>query len=101
LRRLDLAVEVARRAEESQIPLKAAEDAMTAAAEWLRIAIAQFLSSETTALMAFKDGGEFRAYFVMRFRGILELTVKNADQTNSPIPSWAKTRIREAWNVQE
>jgi hypothetical protein len=100
LRRLDLAVETARREAESQVPLRVAQEAQTAAAEWMRIAVAQFLSSETNALMAFKDGGEFRAYFVTRFRGILELTVKNADQTNSPVPDWAKTRIKEAWNVQ-
>jgi len=76
-----------------------AQDAVTAASEWLRISVAQFLSSETTALMAFKDGGEFRAYFVERLRGIVHLTMKNAEQTNSAVPDWAIARIKAAWNV--
>jgi hypothetical protein len=99
LRRLDLAVETARREAETQVPLRTACDAQTAAAEWMRISVMQFLSSETLALMAFKDGGEFRHYFVTRFKGILELTIKNADQTNSPVPLWALERIKIAWNV--
>jgi hypothetical protein len=37
---------------------------------------------------------------VTRFRGILALVLKNADQTNSAIPDWAKARIKEAWNVE-
>jgi len=86
LRKLDLSIEIARRDAEMQVPLKTAENAVLTA-ERLRIALAQFLSSETTALMAFKDGDEFRAYFIERFRGILDLAVKNADKTNSPIPS--------------
>jgi hypothetical protein len=38
LRRLDTGIEVSRRAEETQIPLRVAQDAMTFAAEWMRIA---------------------------------------------------------------
>jgi hypothetical protein len=91
----------ARRQEETQIPSRQAEETITAASEWLRIAIAQFLSSETSALMGIKDGGEFRAYFVTRFKGILDLTVRNSLSTQSPIPDWASKRIKEAWNVQE
>ena len=41
LRRLDLAVETARREAETQIPLRVAQDAVTFSAEWLRIAIAR------------------------------------------------------------
>ena len=47
LRRLDLAVEVARREAETQVPLRVAQDAVTATAEWLRISVTQFLSAET------------------------------------------------------
>jgi|SRR6516162_2581777 hypothetical protein len=100
LRRLDLAVETARREAETQVPLRVAQEAVTAASEWLRISVSQFLSSETTALMAFKDGGEFRAYFIERLRGIVHLTMKNTEQTNSAIPDWAIARIKAAWNVQ-
>jgi len=50
--------------------------------------------------MAFKDGGEFRAYFIERLRGIVHLTMKNTEQTNSAIPDWAIARIKAAWNVQ-
>jgi hypothetical protein len=101
LRKLDLAIELGRRSEVEQIPLKVAQDAVLFTAEWLRIALAQFLSSETTSLMAIKDQGEFRFYFRERFKGILGLTVKNADKSRSAIPGWAKKRIREAWNVTE
>ena len=90
LRRLDLAVETARREAETQIPLRVAQDAVTFSAEWLRIAIAQFLSAETGSLMAIKDPGEFRYYFGQRFRGVLNLTVMGADKTNSAIPDWAR-----------
>jgi hypothetical protein len=49
--------------------------------------------------MAFKDAGEFRAYFIERLHGVLSLTIKAADKTNSAIPAWAKERIRTTWNV--
>jgi hypothetical protein len=41
LRRLDLAVETARREAETQVPLRVAQAAQTAAAAWLRIAFIQ------------------------------------------------------------
>src|SRR6516164_3421241 len=100
LRRLDLAVETARREAETQVPLRVAQEAQTAAAEWLRIAFMQFLSSEGTALMGIRDFGEWKYYAIERFRGILNLTVANADRTNSAIPDWAKSRIKTAWNVE-
>jgi hypothetical protein len=81
------------------VPLRVAQEAQTAAAEWMRISVMQFLSSEALALMGIRDLGEFKAYFIDRFKGVLTLTVKNADKTNSAIPDWAKERIREAWNV--
>jgi len=51
--------------------MRVAQDTVTYCAEWLRMGIAQFLSAETNALMAFKDNGEFRAYFIQRLHGIL------------------------------
>jgi hypothetical protein len=100
LRRLDLAVETARREAETQVPLRVAQEAQTAAAEWLRIAFMQFLSSEGQALMGIRDFGEWKYYAIERFRGILNLTVANADRTNSAIPDWAKSRIKTSWNVE-
>jgi hypothetical protein len=100
LRRLDLAVEVARRQEESQVPLRTAEAAITAVAEWMRISVTTFLSSETISLMGIKDPGEFRSYFGQRFVGNLHLIVKSADKTRSAIPAWAKERIETAWNIK-
>ena len=61
----------------------------------------QFLSSETLALMGIKNVGEFKVYFVERFRGILNLTVNGADKTRSSLPSWAKQGIWEASNVSD
>jgi hypothetical protein len=55
-------------------------------ADWLRIAFAQFLSSETRSLMGIKDQGEFRLYAIERFKGILQAAVKTSLKTNSPIP---------------
>ena len=100
LRRLDLAIEISRRAEETQIPLRQAEETATAIAEWLRIAFAQFLSSETQALMGIREIGEYKAYAFERFKGIIDLTVRNSLKTNSPIPDWAIQRIKTAWNVE-
>jgi hypothetical protein len=99
LRWLDLAVELARRSEEAQISLRQAEEAMTAAAERMRIAFTQFLSSEGQALMGIRDFGEWKYYAIERFRGVLNLTVKNAAKTNSALPDWAKERIETAWNI--
>jgi hypothetical protein len=100
LRRLDLAIEVSRRTEESQIPLRQAKDVVTCVTEWLRIAVTQFLSSEAVPLMGIKTSGDFRAYFLERFAGVMNLTIRNADKTRFAIPSWAKARIETAWNIQ-
>jgi hypothetical protein len=48
---------------------KTAQETVTFASEWMRIAVAQFLSSETVALMGLKSVGEFKSYFIERFRG--------------------------------
>jgi len=99
LRRLDLAVEIARRQEETQISLKTAEETIVAATEWMRIAFTTFLSSEALALMGIRCIGEWKHYAFTRFKGILDLTVKNSLKTRSPVPDWASRRIRDAWNV--
>jgi hypothetical protein len=84
---------------EEQVPKKLAEELSLYVAEWLRIAFTQFLSSEASTLMGIKELGEWKAYAVERFKGILELTVKGSLQTKSPIPDWAAAKIKEAWNV--
>jgi hypothetical protein len=73
---------------------------VTYCAEWMRIAIATFVSAQTTSLIAIKNPGEFRYYFGQRFKGILDLVIKNADRTNSAVPTRAKERIKVAWNVE-
>jgi hypothetical protein len=100
LRKLDLAVEMARRDAEEQVPKKLAEQISLHISEWLRIAFAQFLSSEARSLMGIKDVGEWKAYAIERFKGILDLTVKSSLQTRSPIPNWAAAKVREAWSVR-
>jgi hypothetical protein len=99
LRKLDLAVEMARRDAEEQVPKKLAEDISLFIAEWLRIAFAQFLSSEARALIGIKDVGEWKAYAIERFKGILDLTVKSSLSTRSPIPPWAAEKVIAAWNI--
>lgn len=99
LRRFDLAVEIARRDSEEQVPKKLAEELSLYIAEWLRIAFMQFLSSEGPTLIGIKQFGEWKKYAIERFGGILDLTVKTSLSTNSPIPEWAAARVREAWNV--
>ena len=68
-------------------------------AEWLRIAFAQFLSSESRSLMGIKDLGEFKLYAVDRFRGIVYAAVKASRKTNSPIPTWAEEQVRLVWDA--
>ena len=80
--------------------MKSAQAAILACAEWFRIAFVQFLSAEATAILGIKEVGELKVYVMERFKGILDLTVKNAAKTNSAIPDWGKERIKEAWNVQ-
>jgi hypothetical protein len=100
LRRLDAGLELGRRSLEEQVPKKLACDVALAISDWLRVAFAQFLSSECRMLMAFKDVGEFKAYAFSRFVSILHMTVRNSLKTQSPIPDWAALKVRESWNVQ-
>jgi hypothetical protein len=50
--------------------------------------------------MGIRDFGEWKYYAMRRFKGILDLTVKNSLKTNPPIPDWAAEKIKESWNVQ-
>jgi transposase len=101
LRRLDLAVETQRRSEETQISLKEAQRNVQAAAEWFRISFCRFLSSEGLGLMAIKDLGEWKVVAVDRFKGVLTLTLKNAEATNSAVAPWALEIVKDAWNTGE
>jgi hypothetical protein len=99
LRRLDLAVEVARRSEEEQIPKKLGQEVALYISDWLRIAFIQFLSSEARPLMGIHDVGEWKVYAFERFKGILDLVVQSSLRTNSPIPDWAASKVAESWNM--
>ncbi len=89
LRKLDLAVEMARWDAEEQMPKKLAEAISLNISEWLR----------RRALMGIRDIGEWKSYAIERFKGILDLTVKSSPQTRSPIPAWAAEKVKEAWNI--
>jgi hypothetical protein len=82
------------------IPKKQVEAVSLFVAEWLRIAFAQFLSSESGSLMGIKDPAEFRLYATDRFRGIAIAAVKTSRKSNPPIPIWAEAKVVEAWNVR-
>jgi hypothetical protein len=97
LRRLDLSIEIERRNAVELIPQKQVEAVALYIAEWLRIAFAQFLSSESRSLMGIKNLGEFNLYAVDRFRGIIFAAVKTSRKTNSPIPTWAEGQVHVAW----
>jgi hypothetical protein len=99
LRRLDLAVEAERRNAVELIPQKQVEAAALHVAEWLRIAFAQFLSSESRSLMGIKDPAEFRLYAIDRFRGMVHAAVKTSLKTNSPVPNWAAARVFQVWDT--
>jgi hypothetical protein len=99
LRRLDAAIETERRNSEEQVPKKQVESVALFLAEWLQIAFAQFLSSESRSLMGIKDLAEFKLYAIDRFGGIVFAAVKASRKTNSPIPIWAEAQVVEAWNV--
>ena len=102
LRRLDAGVAISRRDQQEMIPLKAAADCVTFVSEWLRVSLSTFLSAEGLTLAGgFKTIGELKSYFVSRFRGVMFLTLKNADRTMSPVPPWALQRIKIAFNVQD
>jgi hypothetical protein len=101
LRRLDLAVKVARRSEEEQISKKLGEDVALYISDWLRIAFAQFPKFRGQAVNG--NSGRWRVEGLCdeRFRSILHLTVRSSLKTKSPIPDWAAAKVRESWNVQE
>ena len=100
---MDLAVETARREAEAeaQVPLKIAEQTVFSAAEWMRISFMVFLSSEGQALMGIHNFGEWKCYAIERFRGILHLTVRNADKLVQQFRTGKRKGSREAWNVSE
>jgi hypothetical protein len=99
LRRLDLAVELARRDSEEMVPKRLACDIALAISDWLRISFAVFLSSETLPLMGLRSPGEFKHYAFERFRSILHMTLRNSLKTNGPIPDWAASKVVESWNI--
>jgi hypothetical protein len=99
LRRLDLSIEIERRNVVELIPQKQVESVSLFLAEWLRIAFAQFLSSESRSLMGIKDLAEFKLYAIDRFRGIVFAAVKTSRKTNSPIPGWAEAKVIESWSA--
>jgi hypothetical protein len=101
LRRLDLAVELARRDAEEQVPKKLACDVALYISDSLRISFMIFLSSESRTLMGIKDTGQWKAHAISAFKSILHLTVRNSLKTNSPIPDWAAEKVKESWNVPE
>jgi hypothetical protein len=51
--------------------------------------------------MGIHDVGEGKFYAMGRFKGILDLALKNSLKTRSPAPDWAGRRIGEAWNVPQ
>ena len=102
LRRLDRELELSRRDQQEMISLKTAQDCVLFVSEWLRISLSTFLSAEGLTLAGgFKTIGELKSYFVSRFRGVMFLTLKNADRTMSPVLLWALERIKIAFNVQD
>jgi hypothetical protein len=101
LRRSDASIEISRRSLEEQVPKKLASDVAFAISDWLRVSFMIFLSSEGMALMAIRNFATWKHYALQRFVGILHMTVRNSLRTNSPIPDWAATKVRESWNVQE
>ena len=96
---VDLAVEVARRSGDEQVPKFLVEQISTQISGWLRAAFEQFLNSESPGLMAIANLGEFKFSAIESFRGILHRTVKGSLKTN-PIPAWAAAKVIEAWNVR-
>ncbi len=81
------------------MPKKQVEAVSLYVAEWLRLAFAQFLSSESRSLMGIGDLEEFKLYAIDRFPGILYAAVKTSRKTNSPIPARAEAKVIEAWKV--
>jgi hypothetical protein len=80
--------------------LRQIEDILLQIATWLRMAFTQFLGSESPALMAKTDSGEFKFSAIESFRGILHATVKASLRSDpQPIPPWAAANVIEAWNV--
>jgi hypothetical protein len=53
-------------------------------------------SGRTFTLFAFE---RVEPSYARKTSPILDLTIKGADKTRSAIPSWAKERIAQAWNV--
>jgi hypothetical protein len=79
---------------------KLACDVALAISDWLRISFMVWLSSESRMLMGFEDVGSFKAHAMETFKSILHMTVKSSLKTQSPIPDWAASKIKESWNVQ-
>jgi hypothetical protein len=96
LRKLDIAVDLARRDRGEQVPKRLVEEISFQISAWLCTAFGQFLSAEAQTLIGIRGLGESKAYAIRRFHEILEVTVKSSMQT---IPDWAAAKVREAWNI--
>jgi hypothetical protein len=86
LRKLDLAVEMARRDAEEQVPKKLAESIALNISEWIRIAFAQFLSSEARSPMGIKDVGEYRDGSDSANRGSIRIRIHQAVCCRTHLP---------------
>jgi hypothetical protein len=80
------------------VPKFLVEQISTQTSECLRIAFVQLLSSESPGLMVITSLGEFKFSAIERFKNLLHRT-KAAIGNNSLIPTWAESRVIEAWNV--
>ena len=90
-----MAVETERRKTEEPVSKLSVEEVASQISERMRVGLMEFLSSESCALMAFTNLGEFKAYAIARFKGILHITVKRSLETE-PLPTWAADRVIEA-----
>jgi hypothetical protein len=97
LRQYDLAVERDRREAGELIPLGQAVEAARSTAEWLKLSIQSWLSSETPQLVSIGDPLKFVGAARQGISSHVKLTLEKSFRSRSPVPEWAQAAVNSVF----
>jgi hypothetical protein len=98
LRKYEEAVEMSKRDSQEKISKSEAIDALRSAAEWMRLGLALWLSSEAPHIAALKDPHEIEVLAREGIDTAMADAFVKSQKSNSAVPLWALKTLNEAWS---
>jgi hypothetical protein len=77
-----------------------AEDAILCAAQWLRLALWNWISAHLPKILAYTDAREATMPVVESFTESILLQMMNARDAKLELPLWAENIIRDQWHLE-